>query len=120
MKIGKHGMIAVAKARSLAFIDPTMGKELLDQAWIEEWKDMIRTKEDWIDKFVSAIRLYAKKCWVEEELLSAVDNKTNQDDLLDATIDDEEEETTLDEAEIKTHTAGLFRTPKTTNKHKKL
>ncbi|KAL7571043.1 hypothetical protein ACA910_003760 [Epithemia clementina (nom. ined.)] len=112
MKIEKHGIFAIAKSRSSAFIDPTVGRELLDHSWIKEWKGMIGTKEDRIDKFVSTIRLYAKKCWAEEQLLGTIDNNANQDESFKITFEDEEEETTLDEAEIKTHTAGYFKTPK--------
>ncbi|KAL7559563.1 hypothetical protein ACA910_009963 [Epithemia clementina (nom. ined.)] len=87
---------------------------------------MTATKEEWLDKFILGARLYAKRVMAEEELVFSIDGKQSDagDSLSDGGdktfADKEQEETTLDEAEVNTFSAKQFKTPKTNNKQKQI
>ncbi|KAL7568014.1 hypothetical protein ACA910_004598 [Epithemia clementina (nom. ined.)] len=126
MSISDQGIIAVLKTKKAAFIDPIINQSKVDDKWVEDWKIMTTMKEEWLDKFISGARLYAKCVMAEEELLFSIDGKqADPGDSLsdggDETFDDkEQEETTLDEAVVNTFLAEQFKTPKTINKQKQI
>ncbi|KAL7581490.1 hypothetical protein ACA910_022059 [Epithemia clementina (nom. ined.)] len=77
MSIKDQGIAVVLKTKKAAFVDPTVDQSKLDVSWLEDWKNMTATKEEWLDKFVSGVCLFSKKLMDEEDLLFSVDQGKN-------------------------------------------
>ncbi|KAL7559225.1 hypothetical protein ACA910_014777 [Epithemia clementina (nom. ined.)] len=125
MNIKDKGIVIVLKTKKAAFVDPMVNQSKLDGSWLEDWKNMMATKEEWLDEFVSGVCLFLKKLMAEEDFLFSVkQGKNNMGDdeggFLSKENTQELEETTLDEAEVSSFSAELFNTPKTSNKRKQL
>ncbi|KAL7580340.1 hypothetical protein ACA910_004371 [Epithemia clementina (nom. ined.)] len=126
LSISGQGIISVLKTKKAAFVDPIIERSKLDNQWANEWKSMTATKEEWLDKFVSGVRLYAKHLMAKEEILFSLDS--NQSGPGDTSFNGGEEihterdkeETALDEAEVNTFLAGQLKAPKTNNKQKQI